>query len=68
MKGFIHRPFASLIRGTEYAEINIFFIAVERTAMKKHSAAYAAKKNKSFAYFACPVAPKDGTGAVNNFL
>ena len=43
---FIHRPLASLIRVTEDAEINIFSIAVERTAMEKHSAAYAAEMTK----------------------
>jgi len=32
--------------GTEDAENNIFFIAVERTAMKKHSAAYTAETTK----------------------
>jgi hypothetical protein len=34
-------------RGTEFAENNNFSIAVERTAMEKHSAAYAAETTKT---------------------
>ena len=44
---YIHRPFASLIRGTENAENNNFSITVERTVMEKHSASYAAEITKS---------------------
>jgi hypothetical protein len=33
----IHRPFALLIRGAVDAEINIFSIAVERSAMENQS-------------------------------
>jgi hypothetical protein len=38
-----HRSFASLTRDAEIAENNNLSIAVERPAMKKQSAAYAAK-------------------------
>jgi hypothetical protein len=39
--------FAGVIRGAEFAEMNIFPIAAERTAMGKLSAAYAAETTKA---------------------
>ena len=42
--------FASLIRDTENAENNNFSITVEWTVMEKHSAAYAAKRQKALIF------------------
>ncbi|MDH3837609.1 MAG: hypothetical protein OET57_12750, partial [Desulfobacteraceae bacterium] len=38
MSKCFHRPFASLIRGTEFAEITILLFSVERTENNKHHA------------------------------
>jgi len=47
MSACFHRPFASLIRAAEFAEMYIFPIAVEKTAMGKPSAAFAAETTQA---------------------
>jgi hypothetical protein len=52
---------ARFARDTEIAKVNDFSIAVERTAMEKHSAAFAAEKGSSDKLYRDLVCNSDAT-------